>query len=91
MKKKILPIGIDDFKQVMEGQYYYVDKTLFIKELLYMKGKVTLLTHPRRFGKTLNMSMLQYFFEICRFQIVKLVMADMISVYGVWMLRNQLF
>ena len=64
MKKKILPIGIDDFKQMIEGQYYYVDKTLFIKELLDMKGKVTLFTRPRRFGKTLNMSMLQYFFEI---------------------------
>ena len=64
MEQKILPVGIDDFKKIIEGQYYYVDKTLFIKELLDMKSDVCLFTRPRRFGKTLNMSMLRYFFEL---------------------------
>ena len=58
-----LPIGIDNFEKVVKGGYYFVDKTLFIKELLDMKGEVNLFTRPRRFGKTLNMSMLRYFFE----------------------------
>ena len=60
---KPLPIGIDDFKKLIDKKYYYVDKTLLIKELLDKKAEVTLFTRPRRFGKTLNMSMLQYFFE----------------------------
>ncbi len=60
---KRLPIGVDDFKQVVEN-YYYVDKTLFIKELLDNHGAVTLITRPRRFGKTMNMSMLDYFFSM---------------------------
>lgn len=60
---KPLPIGIDDFKKLINENYYYVDKTLLIKELLDNKGEVNLFTRPRRFGKTLNMSMLQYFFE----------------------------
>ena len=59
-----LPVGVDDFKKVIRGDYYYIDKTLFIKELLDMKGEVNLFTRPRRFGKTLNMSMLRYFFEM---------------------------
>ena len=58
-----LPIGIDNFEKIIRGNYYFVDKTLFIKELLDMKGEVNLFTRPRRFGKTLNMSMLRYFFE----------------------------
>ena len=58
-----LPIGIDNFEKVVKGGYYFVDKTLFIRELLDMKGEVNLFTRPRRFGKTLNMSMLRYFFE----------------------------
>ena len=58
-----LPIGIDNFEKVIRGGYYFVDKTLFIKELLDMKGEVNLFTRPRRFGKTLNMSMLRHFFE----------------------------
>ena len=58
-----LPIGIDNFEKVVKGGYYFVDKTLFIKELLDIKGEVNLFTRPRRFGKTLNMSMLRYFFE----------------------------
>jgi hypothetical protein len=60
---KPLPIGMDDFKKVMEKECYYVDKTLMIKELLDLSGEVNLFTRPRRFGKTLNLSMLKYFFE----------------------------
>ncbi|WP_330548564.1 AAA family ATPase [Bacilliculturomica massiliensis] len=59
-----LPIGVNSFTDMREGGYYYVDKTLFIKELLDMKGKVTLFTRPRRFGKTLNMTMLRDFFQM---------------------------
>lgn len=58
-----LPIGIDNFEKLIQGKYYYVDKTLFIKELIDMKGEVNLFTRPRRFGKTLNISMLRHFFE----------------------------
>lgn len=63
MLNRPLPIGIDDFAKIREDGYYYVDKTLLIKELLDKKGAVKLFTRPRRFGKSLNMSMLQYFFE----------------------------
>ncbi|GHT86713.1 hypothetical protein FACS18947_6750 [Bacteroidia bacterium] len=63
LKDKPLPIGIDNFKELITRGYYYVDKTLLIKDLLDLKGKVNLFTRPRRFGKTLNMSMLQHFFE----------------------------
>lgn len=63
MAKKALPIGVDDFADMINSGYYYVDKTMFIKELLDLKGKVNLFTRPRRFGKTLNLSMLRYFFE----------------------------
>ena len=58
-----LPIGIDDFEKLITRGYYYVDKTLLIKDLLSKKGGVNLFTRPRRFGKTLNLSMLKYFFE----------------------------
>lgn len=58
-----LPIGIDDFEKIITDNYYYVDKTLLIKELLDKKSEVTLFMRPRRFGKTLNMSMLRNFFE----------------------------
>ena len=58
-----LPIGVENFEDLITHGYYYVDKPLFIKELMDMKGKVNLFTRPRRFGKTLNMSMLRYFFE----------------------------
>ncbi len=58
-----LPIGIDDFKEIIVDKYLYVDKSLFIKELLDSGAEVTLITRPRRFGKTLNLSMLRYFFE----------------------------
>jgi hypothetical protein len=63
MNFKPLPIGVDNFQRIIDDGYYYVDKTLFIKELLENKASVNLFTRPRRFGKTLNMSMLQYFFE----------------------------
>ena len=63
MERKPLPIGIDNFESLIENEYYYVDKTLLIKDLLENKASVNLFTRPRRFGKTLNMSMLQYFFE----------------------------
>ena len=58
-----LPIGIDNFKKIIDGNYYFIDKTWLIKELLDKKSAVTLFTRPRRFGKTLNMSMIQYFLE----------------------------
>ncbi|MCI5529446.1 MAG: AAA family ATPase, partial [Blautia sp.] len=62
MKKK-LPIGIDDFEKLRFEDFYYVDKTGLIRDLLQNWGEVNLFTRPRRFGKSLNMSMLKYFFE----------------------------
>ena len=59
-----LPVGVENFEDLIQTGYYFVDKTLFIRELIDMKGKVNLFTRPRRFGKTLNMSMLRYFFEM---------------------------
>lgn len=59
-----LPVGIDQFEKLREGGYYYVDKTELIEQVIEEGCEVTLFTRPRRFGKTLNMSMLQYFFEI---------------------------
>lgn len=61
--KKKLPIGIENFEEIRKEDFYYVDKTGLIKELLENWGKVNLFTRPRRFGKSLNMSMLKYFFE----------------------------
>ena len=61
---KNLPIGIDDFKKIREKNTYYVDKTKYIEEILFDTSEVKLFTRPRRFGKTLNMSMLKYFFNI---------------------------
>lgn len=63
MKGKPLPVGVDNFEKLISSDYYFVDKTLFIKELIDKKGDVNLFTRPRRFGKSLNMSMLRYFFE----------------------------
>ena len=65
-KYRPLPIGVDDFKQLVESNYYFVDKTLLIKDLLDKKGLVNLFARPRRFGKSLNLSMLRYFFEDAR-------------------------
>ena len=61
--KKALPVGIEFYKQLIEKPYYYVDKTLIIKELLDGGGAVSLFTRPRRFGKTLTLTMLKTFFE----------------------------
>lgn len=58
-----MPIGIDDFKEIIDGGYYFVDKTDFIRQIIEQHSKVTLITRPRRFGKTLMMSMLSYFFS----------------------------
>lgn len=58
-----LPIGIDDFKKIREQDFYYIDKTGLIKELLNNWGEVNLFTRPRRFGKSINMSMLKAFLK----------------------------
>lgn len=63
-EKKRLPVGIENFEEIRSDGYYYVDKTAMMKELLQKRGKVNLFTRPRRFGKSLNMSMLKCFFEI---------------------------
>lgn len=59
-----LPVGIEDFQEIRRLGFYYVDKTMLIEQLLAKWGKVNLFTRPRRFGKSLNMSMLRYFFDI---------------------------
>ena len=62
MKK--IPIGVEDFKEIMQNNYYYVDKTKLIEDIINDGSKVKLFTRPRRFGKTLNMSTLKYFFDV---------------------------
>ena len=62
-KRLPLPVGVSDFKKMVDG-YYYVDKTLMIKDFLDTRPQVSLFTRPRRFGKTLTMNMFQTFFEI---------------------------
>ena len=64
MQKKKLPVGIDDFAKLRREDFYYIDKTGLIRDLLNNWGEVNLFTRPRRFGKTFNMSMLKNFFEI---------------------------
>lgn len=61
---KKLPVGIEDFQEIRTENLYYIDKTKLIEQLLENWSKVNLFTRPRRFGKTLNMSMLRHFFEI---------------------------
>lgn len=63
-KNLMLPVGYENFADIRQQGFYYVDKTALIEQLLYNKGMVNLFTRPRRFGKTLTMSMLRYFFEI---------------------------
>nr|WP_315048803.1 AAA family ATPase [uncultured Leptotrichia sp.] len=63
-RKKRLPIGVSDFKEIITKDYYYFDKTKFIENILDDGSKVKLFTRPRRFGKTLNISMLKYFFDV---------------------------
>ncbi|HLP48825.1 MAG TPA: AAA family ATPase, partial [Candidatus Kapabacteria bacterium] len=65
MRMKKVPIGISDFKKMVTGDYYYVDKTLFIKEVIDSGDTILLIPRPRRFGKTLNLSMLGYFYDCC--------------------------
>ena len=67
-ERKRLPVGVENFEQIINDNYYYVDKTGLISELLRNGGMVNLFTRPRRFGKTLNMSMLEHFFSIEREQ-----------------------
>lgn len=64
MEMRMLPVGIENFEEIRTEDYYYVDKTAMIRELLHRRGKVNLFTRPRRFGKSLNMCMIKYFFEI---------------------------
>lgn len=61
--KNQIAIGIENYKTMIENNYYYIDKTWLIKELSHQKGVVKLFTRPRRFGKTLTLSMIQTFFE----------------------------
>jgi len=65
MIKKKIPVGISDFKDMVTGNYYYVDKTLLIKDIIDKGDKILLVPRPRRFGKTLNISMLKYFYDCC--------------------------
>ena len=64
MRTKAVPMGLEDFERIINEDYYYVDKTMLIEELLINRAPVTLFTRPRRFGKTLNMSMIRYFFDV---------------------------
>ena len=65
MKKMNIPVGVSDFEEIRKNGYYYIDKSGLVRELLSRTGtKVTLITRPRRFGKTLGMSMLESFFDI---------------------------
>ena len=63
MGKKAIPIGIENFEDIIKDNYYYVDKSMLIEDILVNRAAVTLFTRPRRFGKTLNMSMIKYFFD----------------------------
>ena len=63
-RKRPMPVGIEDFGDLIRKDYYFVDKTRFIRDLLDFQTPVTLITRPRRFGKTLSLSMLQYFFTL---------------------------
>ena len=64
MNKKAVPVGVENFERIIKDGYYYVDKSLLIEKMLENRTPVTLFTRPRRFGKTLNMSMIKYFFDI---------------------------
>ena len=62
--RKLLPIGIENFAEITKSDFYYVDKTSFIQDLICARAKVNLITRPRCFGKSLTLSMLKNFFEI---------------------------
>ena len=64
MGKKAIPIGIENFEDIIKDNYYYVDKSMLIEDILVNRAAVTLFTRPRRFGKTLNISMIKYFFDV---------------------------
>ena len=64
MNKKAVPVGVENFERIIKDGYYYVDKSLLIEKMLENRTPVTLFTRPRRFGKTLNMSMIKYFFDV---------------------------
>ena len=64
MGKKAIPIGIENFEDIIKDNYYYVDKSMLIEDILVNRAAVTLFTRPRRFGKTLNMSMIKHFFDM---------------------------
>ena len=64
MGKKAIPVGIENFEDIIKDNYYYVDKSMLIEDILVNRAAVTLFTRPRRFGKTLNMSMIKYFFDV---------------------------
>ena len=66
MTRKKLPVGIDDFSEIRRKNFYFVDKSRMIQEFLEMGDKVALVTRPRRFGKTLNMSMIREFLDITK-------------------------
>ena len=63
-RKRPMPVGIEDFKKLIQREYYFVDKTRFIRDLQDLQTEVTLITRPRRFGKTLTLSMLRYFYDM---------------------------
>lgn len=65
-RRRTLPIGNDDFRKLRENNAYYVDKSLMIKDFIEMQDEVALIARPRRFGKTLNMTMLREFFDITK-------------------------
>ena len=75
-----LPVGVDSFEKIRRNRFYYIDKTKLIEQLVEMGGEVTLFTRPRRFGKTLNMSMLRSFFEIA---------ADALVFEGLYIAKNK--
>ena len=77
-----LPVGVDSFEKIRRNRFYYIDKTKLIEQLVEMGGEVTLFTRPRRFGKTLNMSMLRSFFEIG---------ADALLFEGLYIAKNNPF
>ena len=89
MRTKAVPVGIEDFERIINEDYYYVDKTMLIEELLINRALVTVFTRPRRFGKTLNMSMIRYFFDIKNkeenrkvFEILKIYNSEYMSEQG---------
>ncbi len=79
--RKRIPIGESDFKNLIEGNFYYVDKSLLIKEVIEDDSRVILLPRPRRFGKTLHMTMLRYFFEVSQYDVSDLFSGLCISRY----------